>query len=266
MTTMDYRTKKKFGQHFLNDQHVIDKILQAADIDPSETVVEIGPGLGVLTERLLEVAAQVEVFEIDRDLIARLEERNDPRLLVHGGDILKANLPVLLNKPMYNLVANLPYNISSQVVFLLLANRQLFSSMVLMFQKEVGDRLCAAPSTKDYGILSVLCQLWYDVESVVKVGPESFSPPPKVDSLVLKFTPLSTPRVDPVDQAFFTKVVKASFTQRRKQLRNSLMAGGFSREQVDQSLSAADIAPSRRGESLDLLDFSRLTRALYQLR
>jgi len=261
---MDYRTKKRFGQHFLNDQHVIDRIIQAADISPTETVVEIGPGLGVLTERLLEVAAQVEVFEIDRDLIARLEQRDNPRLLIHGGDILKANLPALLNSPPYNLVANLPYNISSQVVFLLLENRQLFTSMVLMFQKEVGDRLCAAPGCKDYGILSVLCQLWYDVVPVVHVGPESFSPPPKVDSLVLKFTPLSAPRVDPVDPAFFTKVVKAAFTQRRKQLRNSLMAGGFPRERVDQGLAAADIEPSRRGESLDLSDFSRLTQALYQ--
>ena len=159
---MDYRTKKKFGQHFLNDLSVIDRIIQAADIDPADTVVEIGPGLGVLTEQLLDVAARVEVFEIDRDLIARLEERKNPRLLIHGGDILKANLPVLLHAPPYNLVANLPYNISSQVVFLLLENRQLFSSMVLMFQKEVGDLLRAPPGCKDYGILSFLCQLWYD--------------------------------------------------------------------------------------------------------
>ncbi len=263
---MDYRTKKKFGQHFLNDQYVIDRIMQAADINPADSVVEIGPGLGVLTEKLLEVAARVEVFEIDRDLIARLENWNNPRLLIHSGDILKAHIPKLLNAPPYNLVANLPYNISSQVVFLLLENRQLFSSMVLMFQKEVGDRLCAAPGCKDYGILSVLCQLWYEVESVVDVGPESFSPPPKVDSIVLKFTPLPAPRVDPVDTRFFTKVVKAAFTQRRKQLRNSLMAAGFSREHVDLSLVTAEIAPSRRGESLDLPDFSRLTKALYMLK
>ena len=263
---MDYRTKKKFGQHFLNDQHVIDRIMQAANIGPADRVIEIGPGLGVLTRHLLDVAAQVEVFEIDRDLIARLAEWNSPQLLVHGGDILKANLPQLLNAPPYNLVANLPYNISSQVVFLLLENRQLFSQMVLMFQKEVGDRLCAAPGCKDYGILSVLCQLWFDVTPVIDVGPESFSPPPKVDSLVLKFAPLSEPRVDPIDPPFFTKVVKASFTQRRKQLRNSLMAGGFSRELVDRGLAAANIEATRRGESLDLPDFSRLTKALHQLR
>ncbi len=263
---MDYRTKKRFGQHFLNDQYVIDRILQAADIDQDETVIEIGPGLGVLTDRLLEIASRVEVFEIDRDLVARLEQRNDPRLQIHTGDILKANIPKILNKPKYNLVANLPYNISSQIVFLLIANRQLFSKMVLMFQKEVGDRLCAASGCKDYGILSVLCQLWFDIEPVVQVGPDSFSPPPKVDSQVLKFTPLLAPKVDPVDPDFFTKVVKAAFTQRRKQLRNSLIAGGFPRHQIDQALSAAEIDPLRRGESLDLSDFSNLTRALYSLR
>jgi len=263
---MEYRTKKRFGQHFLNDQSVIDQILRAADIKPTDRCVEIGPGLGVLTEHLLDAASQVEVFEIDRDLIARLQQRQDPRLIVHAGDILKANLPTLLTLPPYTLVANLPYNISSQVVFLLIENRQLFSHMVLMFQKEVGDRLCAAPGTKDYGILSVLCQLWFDVEPVVQVGPESFSPPPRVDSLVLQFSPLPAPRVDPTEFGFFTKVVKAAFTQRRKQLRNSMMAGNFARDQVDAGLAAAGIHPSRRGETLDLEDFSRLTSALHALR
>lgn len=239
--------------------------MHAADISAEDSVVEIGPGLGVLTEPLLEASAQVEVFEIDRDLIARLEQRNNPRLTIHAGDILKANLPALLTRAPYILVANLPYNISSQVIFLLLANRHLFTRMVLMFQKEVGDRLCAEPGCKDYGILSVLCQLWFDIDPVIKIGPESFSPPPKVDSLVLHFTPLTQPRVDPIEPAFFTKVVKAAFTQRRKQIRNSLMAGGFSREQVDVGLASAEIDPSRRGESLDLPDFSNLTKALFSL-
>ncbi len=244
---------------------MIERIMQAAALGPADPAVEIGPGLGVLTERLLESARQVDVFEIDRDLIARLEQMQHPHLKIHGGDILKADLPTLLAAPPYILVANLPYNISSQVVFLLIENRTLFSNMVLMFQKEVGARLCARPGCKDYGILSVLCQLWFDVDPVIEVGPESFSPPPKVDSLVLQFTPLAQPRVDPVDPLFFTKVVKAAFTQRRKQLRNSLIAGGFSRQQVEEGLAAAEIENSRRGESLDLNDFSRLTRALLPL-
>ncbi len=259
---MSYRTKKRFGQHFLHDQSVIDQIMHAAALSATDRAVEIGPGLGVITDRLLAVAQQVDVFEIDRDLIARLEQRGDSRLKIHAGDILKADMATLLTEPPYTLVANLPYNISSQVVFQLIENRTLFSRLVLMFQKEVGDRLCADPGCKDYGILSVLCQLWFDIEVVCAVPPESFSPPPKVDSLVLHFIPLAEPRVDPVDPAFFTKVVKASFTQRRKQLRNSLIAGGFSREQVAEGLESAQIDPARRGESLDLEDFSRLTRAL----
>jgi len=262
---LSYRAKKKFGQHFLQDDRVIDQILRAAAIQPQDAVVEIGPGLGVLTDHLLRQAKRVEVFEIDPDLIARLEQRKEPRLHIHAGDILKADLPRLLPQPPYVLVANLPYNISSQIVFLLLEQRKLFSRMVLMFQKEVGLRLCSPPGCKDYGILSVLTQLWFDVEPVIEVGPESFSPPPKIDSLVVSLSPLAQPRVDPVDPVFFVRVVKAAFTQRRKQLRNSLQAGGFSAAQVDTALEQAAIAPSCRGEGLDLDDFSRLTTALYAL-
>jgi 16S rRNA (adenine1518-N6/adenine1519-N6)-dimethyltransferase len=263
---LSYRTKKKFGQHFLHDAMVIDQILRAAAVQPQESVVEIGPGLGVLTDHLLRQAQCVDVFEIDPDLIARLAQRNEPQLHIHAGDILKADLSLLLPQPPYVLVANLPYNISSQIVFLLLEHRHLFSRLVLMFQKEVGLRLCSAPGSKDYGILSVLTQLWFDVEPVIEVGPESFSPPPKIDSLVVYLSPLHHPRVDPVDPIFFVRVVKAAFTQRRKQLRNSLQAGGFSAVQVDTALEQAGIAPSWRGERLELDDFSRLTRALYDQR
>jgi len=258
----DYRTKKRFGQHFLHDQQVIAQIMQAADLRPTDPAVEIGPGLGVLTERLLETAATVDVFEIDRDLIERLQARRESRLTVHAGDVLRMNLAEELTAPPYTLVANLPYNISSQVVFQLIEHRGLFRKMVLMFQKEVGDRLCAEPGGKDYGILSVLSQLWFDILPVVKVRPGAFNPPPKVDSLVLCFVPLAAPRVDPVDPQFFVRVVKAAFTQRRKQLRNSLKAGGFNLDQINRALALADIDPSRRGESLDLGDFSLLTRAL----
>jgi len=263
MSRNDYRTKKRFGQHFLHDRSVIDKIVAAAKLDPAEEVVEIGPGLGVLTDQLLPLASHVHVMEIDRDLIERLESRQDNRLTVHAGDVLKLPWADLLTRPPYTLVANLPYNISSQVVFKLLANRQLFKRMVLMFQREVGERLVAEPGGKDYGILSVLCQLWYDIEVVTLVKPGAFNPPPKVDSIVLHFKPLLTPRVDPIDVAFFQKVVKAAFTQRRKTLRNSLMAGGFAALEIDAALTAAQIDPTRRGETLSLADFSCLTEHLF---
>lgn len=264
MSPSDYRTKKRFGQHFLHDRSVISKIVTAAKLDTSQEVVEIGPGLGVLTDQLLPSAAHVHVMEIDRDLIERLKERQDQRLTIHAGDVLKSPWLDLLPRPPYTLVANLPYNISSQIVFRLLEHRQLFQRMVLMFQREVGERLVAEPGGKDYGILSVLCQLWYDIDVVCLVKPGAFKPPPKVDSIVLHFKPLSQPRVDPVDEIFFQRLVKAAFTQRRKTLRNSLLASGFTADEIDPALSGAEIDPGRRGETLALEDFSRLANQLFR--
>jgi len=139
MNRTDYRTKKRFGQHFLHDRSIIEKIVSAAKLDPTEEVVEIGPGLGVLTDQLLPAAAHVHVMEIDRELIARLESRQDSRLTVHAGDVLKLAWNDCLPSPPYCLVANLPYNISTQIVFKLLEQRHLFQRMVLMFQREVGE-------------------------------------------------------------------------------------------------------------------------------
>ncbi len=261
---MSYQTKKRFGQHFLHDRTVIDRIITTAQLGPQQRVVEIGPGLGVLTDELLPRAAQVEVMEIDRDLIARLETRKDPRLVVHSGDVLKLPWRDFLNQPPYVLVANLPYNISSQVVFRLIEHRDLFQQMVLMFQREVGERLVAAPGGKDYGILSVLCQLWFDVQKITLVKPGAFSPPPKVDSIVLNFQPLPTSRVPLTDEVLFKKLVKGAFTQRRKTLRNSLLASGFVAEDIDFALQQARISPGCRGETLTLQNFSDLTQLFAQ--
>ncbi|MFO7764994.1 MAG: 16S rRNA (adenine(1518)-N(6)/adenine(1519)-N(6))-dimethyltransferase RsmA [Pelovirga sp.] len=261
---MSYQTKKRFGQHFLHDPAVIDKIITAARLQPDQRVLEIGPGLGVLTEQLLKRAAQVVVIEIDRDLIEQLQLRPENHLLICAGDVLKISWSDVLTAPPYTLVANLPYNISSQILFKLLDNRHLFTRLVLMFQREVADRLMACPGTKDYGILSVLCQLWYDIAKVAQVRPGAFKPPPKVDSSVLSFVPLQQPRFDPVDEVLFKRVVKAAFTQRRKTLRNSLLAGGFRAADIDAALDRADISPGRRGETLDLYQFSALTEAFYK--
>jgi 16S rRNA (adenine1518-N6/adenine1519-N6)-dimethyltransferase len=258
---MKYQTKKRFGQHFLHDPAVIDKIIGAARLEKDQRVVEIGPGLGVLTDHLLEQAERVEVMEIDRDLIALLHQRREDRLIIHEGDVLKLSWSDLLTDPPYTLVANLPYNISSQILFKLLEHRSFFARMVLMFQREVGERLTARPGSKDYGILSVLCQLWYNIDKVTLVKPGAFTPPPKVDSLVLSFLPLIQPRVDPVDEALFKKLVKGAFTQRRKTLRNSLLASGFKAAAIDAALSQAVIDPGCRGETLSLPQFSELTRA-----
>ncbi len=258
---MRYQTKKRFGQHFLHDPAIIDKIITAARLDADQRVLEIGPGLGVLTERLLARVRQVTVMEIDTDLTERLRQRREPSLVVCEGDVLRLDWWELLSEPPYTLVANLPYNISSQVVFRILEHRALFQRLVLMFQREVAQRLTAAPGGRDYGILSVLCQLWYDIDAVTLVKPGAFRPPPKVDSMVLSFAPLSRPRVDPVDEVLFRRLVKAAFTQRRKTLRNSLLAAGLPAPDIDHCLAAARIAPARRGETLTLDDFSALTAA-----
>ncbi len=260
---MNYRPKKRFGQNFLKDQGVVERILNAADIGPNELVLEIGPGLGALTDRLLPLARKVHVMEVDLDLIQALLDREAQNLVVHQGDALRLDWAHLLgDTERYKLVANLPYNISSQVLFKILDHRALFDRLVLMFQKEVGDRLAAGPGSKDYGILSVFCQLWFDVRKVVNVPPGAFNPPPKVTSAVLSFEPLAAPRVEVADEVFFRRVVKGAFALRRKTLRNALKGAGLGFDQLDEVMNAAGIDPARRGETLSLEEFARLAEVL----
>jgi len=259
---MQPRPKKRFGQNFLRDPSVVAKILAAARLEADDRVLEIGPGLGALTDRLLAAAGEVTVMEVDRDLIAGLQARQEPRLRIVEGDCLTLDWPALLERPPYKLVANLPYNISSQVLFRILDHRELFSRLVLMFQKEVGDRLCAAPGSSAYGILSVFCQLVFDIRRVTVVAPGAFFPPPKVHSVVLEFLPLAQPRVAVADPHLFRRVVKGAFGQRRKTLRNALLGAGFPATGIDAALAACAIDPQRRGETLDLAEFAALSDAM----
>jgi 16S rRNA (adenine1518-N6/adenine1519-N6)-dimethyltransferase len=224
--------------------------------------MEIGPGLGALTDRLLASGAQVMACEVDRDLAAALESRGAANLTVSLGDVLKADWPALLVNPPYKLVANLPYNISSQILFKILDHRSLFSRLVLMFQKEVGDRLCAAPGGKEYGILSVLCQLHFELRRVAIVPPGAFVPVPKVHSVVLSFEPLAQPRAPVADEALFRRVVKGAFGQRRKTLRRALVGAAFAEEAVNLALQQSGIDPMRRAETLSIAEFAALSGAL----
>jgi 16S rRNA (adenine1518-N6/adenine1519-N6)-dimethyltransferase len=257
---MEHRFKKRFGQNFLRDRHAVEKILQAADLQEADRVLEIGPGLGVLTDRMLPRVALLEVMEVDRDLVEKLRLRNESRLQIHEGDALRLDWESLLVQPPYKLVANLPYNISSQVLFKILDHRQLFSRLVLMFQQEVGDRLCAGPGGRDYGILSVFCQVWFDIRRVLRVPPGAFFPPPKVNSVVLSFDRLEQPRIPVPDEAFFRRVVKGAFSQRRKTLVNALKGAGLADSGLGERLLAAGIDPGRRAETLSLEEFALLTR------
>lgn len=260
-----YRAKKRFGQHFLHERKYIDDILRAAELTDTSKVLEIGPGLGALTDPILAAGVQLQVMEVDRDIVARFRQRSEPNLQVNEGDALRLDWQSILNEPPYTLISNLPYNISSQILFRLLDERALFSKAVLMFQKEVADRICAAPSTRDYGILSVLCQLYFDVRKVVSVPSGAFSPPPKVDSAVIELIPLSISRYPVSDEQFLRKVVKAAFAQRRKTLRNTLRTAGFSVEEIESSAGDANIDLKRRGETLTLEEFSLLTNILLSL-
>ncbi|MEZ4600560.1 MAG: 16S rRNA (adenine(1518)-N(6)/adenine(1519)-N(6))-dimethyltransferase RsmA [Syntrophotaleaceae bacterium] len=261
---MQHQFKKRFGQNFLRDAQVIERILQAAELDRGDRVLEIGPGLGALTDHLLPRADVLHVMEIDRDLIDALLARGAANLIIHAGDALRLEWDKLLTEPPYKLVANLPYNISSQVLFKILDHSALFSRLVLMFQQEVGERICAAPGGRDYGILSVLCQVRFDIRRVVKVAPGAFYPPPKVNSVVLRFDPLPQPRVQIGDEAFFRRVVKSAFSQRRKTLANSLKGGGFGdmAHILHDSLEGIGIDPGRRAETLSLEEFAALARLL----
>lgn len=257
-----HRPRKRFGQNFLKDQNVIAATIMAAELDETSHVLEIGPGQGALTDQLLPQVARLDIIEIDRDLAAEFAARESDKLRVHIGDALRLDWSAILTEPPYTLVANLPYNISSQVLFKMLSHRQLFKRMVLMFQKEVGDRLRAEPGTKEYGALTVLCQLWFDVSRVVLVPPQAFYPPPKVMSEVLRFDRRDTPRAQVDDPAFFARVVKASFAQRRKTLRNCLQTAGFTAEAVENAAELAGIDLKRRGETLTIDEFSRLAQQL----
>ncbi|NLC69905.1 MAG: ribosomal RNA small subunit methyltransferase A [Desulfuromonadaceae bacterium] len=256
------RPKKCFSQNFLRDPVVVERIVTAAGLVDSERVFEIGPGLGVLTWRMLPFCKELHVAEIDVDLAATLESRHEPRLIIHTGDALELDWPGLLTHPPYTLVANLPYHISSPIFFKVLENRFLFRKLVLMFQKEFGARLCASPGTKDYGILSVFCRQYFDAEVVTQVSPQAFYPVPKVASVVLALSPLARPRVSVGDEIFFGRVVRGAFCQRRKTLFNSLKGAGFAAEDLNERIRVAGIDPQRRGETLEIEEFAALAETL----
>ena len=217
---MSHVARKRFGQHFLVDDAVIDRIARAIDPRPGQAVVEIGPGLGALTGPLLERCQALTVIELDRDLATRLRRR--PGLTVVEADVLNVDFAVLAETAGQRLrvVGNLPYNISTPILFHLLDSAQQIEDQHFMLQKEVVDRMAAAPGCKDYGRLSVMLQWRYAIEAVLDVPPEAFDPPPRVQSAVVRMVPLP---LDPgVDAARLRELVTVAFSQRRKILRHTL--------------------------------------------
>jgi 16S rRNA (adenine1518-N6/adenine1519-N6)-dimethyltransferase len=244
--------RKRFGQHFLASPGIVAKIIAAIDPQPGDVVVEIGPGLGALTEPLLARLPHLHVVEIDRDIVARLAAAHPPeRLTIHAGDVLDFDFGTLTERGL-RIVGNLPYNISTPILFRLVPQAGRVRDMHFMLQREVVDRMVAAPSTAQYGRLSVMLQVRYAMVRLFDVPPGAFRPPPKVDSAVVRLEPRAdAPACDP---AALAKVVTAAFTKRRKTLRNAL-AGAVR----DGALEALGLDASLRPENLSVDDYVALS-------
>ena len=251
---MKHIARKRFGQHFLTDGAVIDAIVDAIAPKPGEALVEIGPGLGAMTYPLVARCEQLTVIELDRDLAQRL--RSKPGIEVIESDVLQVDFDALALAcgQRLRVVGNLPYNISSPILFHLLGCAEAVVDQHFMLQKEVVERMAAGPGTKDYGRLSVMLQWRYDIESVLDVPPESFDPPPRVDSAVVRMLPL--PDAPGVDPARLSELVRVAFSQRRKLLRHTL--GRW----LDERGFAGDFDVQRRAEEVPVADYLALAAAL----
>ena len=252
------RARKRFGQHFLHDRTVVRRIVDAIAPRPGDLVVEIGPGRGALTFPLLETGCELHVVEIDRDLAAALRRQavGHPNLVVHEADALEFDLSRVAPPPRrLRVTGNLPYNISTPLVFRLLAALPRITDMHLMLQREVVDRMASPPGTREYGRLSVMVQLDCEVERILHVGSGAFSPAPRVDSAVVRLRPDPRAGLAPAHRARFEAIVRSCFTKRRKTLRNAL------RGLCDEAaIRAASIDPRARPETLTIEEFIELTR------
>ena len=253
---------KRLGQHFLIDPNIVRKIVALAALRPDETVLEIGPGRGALTRLLCERAARVIAIELDRELERRLRETlaDCRNLELHQGDALAYPYQSLPERSV--VVANLPYNVSTPILFALLDARERFDRMILMLQTEVAQRLAAKPGTKEYGVLSVLAQAFAEIRVAFRVAPTCFQPPPEVSSAVVQLT---IPRRTPLaisNQGTFTRTVRAAFAHRRKTLVNSLRDEGYEPQTILPALEEVGLRPEIRAERLSIEQFARLSTAL----
>ena len=257
------RMSKKLGQNFLIDARIVQGIVDAAEVKPGDRVLEIGPGIGTLTQGLAEAGADVTAVELDKKLPAVLKEtlKAYDNVRIVPGDILKVNIPEIMGEAPFKVAANLPYYITTPILMTLLERRLPITHMVTMVQKEVAERMTAKPGSRIYGALSVAVQYYTEPEIVLDVPPRSFIPAPEVMSVVVSCRVRKEPAVAVQDEKLFFRVVKAAFGQRRKTLMNALKGGGFPKEAVRDALEQSGIDPTRRGETLTLEEFGRLADA-----
>ena len=266
----DFAFQKKFGQNFLIDGHVLDKIIAAAGVTKEDVVLEIGPGFGTMTQYLAEAAKEVIAVEIDKTLIPILQEtlKDYENVTLINEDILKVDIGALAEernagKPI-KVVANLPYYITTPIIMGLFESHVPLENVTVMVQKEVAQRMQAGPGTKDYGALSLAVQFYAQPYIAANVPPNCFIPRPNVGSAVIRLTKWEKPLVQVKDEAFLFSLIRASFNQRRKTLQNSLVNGGIgvTKEQVAAALEQMELPPAVRGEALTLLQFARLSDLL----
>ncbi|GEN55354.1 16S rRNA (adenine(1518)-N(6)/adenine(1519)-N(6))-dimethyltransferase RsmA [Halobacillus faecis] len=274
LQTFGFSFKKSLGQNFLIDVNILKNIIAEAGIDRSANAIEIGPGIGALTEQLAQHADRVVAFEIDQRLLPILKETlgSYDNVEVINQDILKADVARVIadqfkpGQPV-RVVANLPYYITTPILMKLLMDRLPIDSITVMIQKEVADRMAAEPNTKSYGSLSIAVQYYTEASVVLNVPKTVFMPQPNVDSSVLHLEMREKPPVDVEDEEFFFDVVKATFGQRRKTLMNNLarhFKGEMDKEELRSRLEKVNIEPSRRGESLSMQEFADLANVLYK--
>lgn len=264
--------KKSLGQNFLIDQNILYKIIDAADLGHDKGALEIGPGIGALTEKLAQTAGRVTAVEIDQRLIPILEEVLEPypNVNVHHGDVLKVNLHELFREHFDGLsgvsvVANLPYYVTTPILMKLLEEKLPLENIVVMIQKEVAARMAASPGNKDYGSLSIAVQYYSEPQLVCTVPHTVFIPQPNVESAVIRLKVRDKPAVAVEDEKHFFEVVHASFAQRRKTIANNLKSRYFAkegRERLEKLLQEAEIEPTRRGETLSIEEYARLSSVL----
>ena len=259
----DIKMSKKLGQNFLIKRGIVDEIVHAAELTPSEPVLEVGPGIGTLTQGLAQSGADVTAIELDRRLLEVLDTTlasYDNVRIVHG-DVLKLDVPTIMNHKPFKVVANLPYYITTPIIMSLLESKLPIERLVVMVQKEVALRMVAKPGTKDYGALSVAVQYYTEPDIVLDVPPKSFLPAPAVTSSVIRCVLRAKPPVDVIDEKLFFRVVKAGFAQRRKTFSNTMKTTGLSKDRIEELLAKANIDGQRRGETFTLQEFADVANA-----
>ena len=264
LKAFDLHASKRLGQNFLIHGGTVEAIVETADICPGDRVLEIGPGIGTLTQGLAEAGASVTAVELDKKLPAVLAETLSgyDRVRIVGGDILKTDIPALMGEEPFKVVANLPYYITTPILLTLLERRLPITRIVTMVQREVAERMIALPGGRDYGALSVAVQYYTEPRLAIEVSPRCFLPPPAVESAVMDCVVRKTPPVAVEDEKHFFRVVRAAFGQRRKTIGNALKSLGLPRDILQGALSKAGIDPLRRGETLSLSEFAVLAGAL----